>query len=384
MRMSTSQTVGIREGRARLLLTAKHGVQRVFYNPKMSLNRDVAVLFVRSHFPPWRRLRICDPMAASAVRAVRYVAEAPNVKGVTAADVDPISVEFAKQMTELNDVEEKVLVVQEEANVLLMRHMIDRFDLVDLDPYGSPAPFFENALRATVAGGVIAATATDMAPLTGARSTACFRKYGLRPVRTEFAKEMAVRTLAGNLAITAAKLKLGITLAFSHASDHYVRIYVDVAKGKKAANESMRSLEFLKYCPVCLERSHHSSLNEITPVCNCGGKVLVGGPFWFGLLWNGPTIDRMSASCAMIESSRLSELQNLLDKIRCEARAPALYYRVDSLSHVLSIRPPKVSEVLTNLREKKFSAVRTHFHPNGFRTDAPHQKVVSAVRDLVV
>jgi tRNA (guanine26-N2/guanine27-N2)-dimethyltransferase len=380
--MNASRAGEITEGKARLLLAEELGTQAVFYNPRMNLNRDVAMLFARSHFAVWRHLRICDPMTASAVRAVRYVVEAPNVKSVIAADADPESVQCAARMIELNDVGEKVSVVQEEANVLLISHMVDRFDLIDLDPYGSPAPFFENALRATIDGGVIAASATDMAPLTGARSAACFRKYGVRSVRTEFEKEMAVRTLAANLATVGGKLELGISLAFSHASDHYVRIYADVMKGKKAANESMKFLEFLKYCPGCLKRSHHSSLDQIEQICDCGSKVRVGGPFWFGPLWNVSTIDRMSESCLMIESSRLSELQNLLDRIRGEAEAPALYYRVDYLSHVLRIRPPKISEVLTILREKRFSAVRTHFHPNGFRSDAPHQEIVSVVRDL--
>jgi tRNA (guanine26-N2/guanine27-N2)-dimethyltransferase len=301
---------------------------------------------------------------------------------VIAADANPKSVQSATRMIELNDVGDKVSVVQEEANVLLISHMADRFDLIDLDPYGSPAPFFENTLRATTDGGVIAASATDMAPLTGTRSAACFRKYGVKPVRTEFEKEMAARTLAANLAIVAGKLELGVTLAFSHASDHYVRIYVDIMKGKKAANESMKFLEYLKYCPGCLKRTHDSSLDQIEPICNCGNKVRVGGPFWFGPLWNISTIDRMSENCLMIQSSRLSELQNLLGRIRGEAEAPALYYRVDALSHVLRIRPPKISDVLTTLQEKQFSAVRTHFHPNGFRTDAPHQEVVSVVRGL--
>ncbi|HYW00343.1 MAG TPA: hypothetical protein VE862_02675, partial [Candidatus Acidoferrum sp.] len=144
--MNASRAVEITEGKARLLLADELGTQAVFYNPRMNLNRDVAMLFARSHFAVWRHLRICDPMTASAVRAVRYVVEAPNVKSVIAADADPRSVQCASRMIELNDVGDKVSVVQEEANVLLISHMVDRFDLIDLDPYGSPAPFFENAL----------------------------------------------------------------------------------------------------------------------------------------------------------------------------------------------------------------------------------------------
>ena len=350
----------------------------------MSLNRDIAILFARSHFPDWRRLRICDPMTASAVRAVRYVAEAPNILCVVAADADQKSVRYAEKIIKLNDVADKISVVEREANALLVSHMVERFDLIDLDPYGSPAPFFENALRATVAGGVIAASATDMAPLTGARGAACFRKYGIKSVRTEFEKEMAIRTLAANLAIVAAKLELGVTLAFSHASDHYVRIYADLTKGKRAANQSMNYLEFLTYCPACLKRDHHQSLERIGEICDCGGRVKIGGPLWFGRLCDSLTVERMIENCPTLESSRLSELQILLDRIRGEADAPALYYRIDALSRVLRIRPPKISEVLTKLHEKEFLAVRTHFHPNGLRTDAPHPEVVAVVKDLVV
>jgi len=323
-------------------------------------------------------------MTASAVRAVRYVAESPNVVCVVAADADQKSVRYAEKMIELNNVADRISVEAQEANVLLISHMTDRFDLIDLDPYGSPAPFFENALRATMADGVIAASATDMAPLTGARAAACFRKYGIKSVRTEFEKEMAVRTLAANLVIVAAKLELGVTLAFSHASDHYVRIYADVAKGKKAANQSMNALEFLTYCPACLKRAHHQSLGRIGELCDCGTRVKLGGPFWFGRLWDSPTVERMIESCPTVESSRLGELQILLDRIRVETEGPPLHYRIDTLSHALRTRPPKISEVLTTLHEKGFFAARTHFHPNGFRTDAPHQQVVAVVKDLVV
>ena len=383
--MNVSQTIDIKEGKARLRLTNSAGTQDVFYNPKMSLNRDIAVLFAGSHFPVWRRLRVCDPMTASAIRAVRYVTECSNVVGVTAADADAASVQSAMRTVELNGVGQKVSVVQEEANALLTSHNADRFDLVELDPYGSPAPFFESALRATIDGGVLASSATDMAPLTGARPAACFRKYGVRPIRAEFEKEIAIRVLAGNLAITAGKLELGVRIAFSHASDHYARIYAEVRKGKKEANESMKSLGFLSYCSACLRRMHHSSLEEIETVCkDCSGKLRIGGPYWFGPLWNISTVDGMIEGCSTLESSRLGEVQNLLSRVREEVDAPPSHYRIEILSHMLRIRPPKIQEVLARLRERGHSAVRTHFHANGFRTDAPNCEIISVMRSFDV
>ena len=179
----------ITEGKATLKFESSNGV---FYNPRMGMNRDIGVLFVRSHFA--RKISVCDPMTASGVRAIRYASECPNVQSITASDVDPISVEYANQMVQLNHLSEKIAVSQADAISLFQNNVNNRFDFVDLDPFGSPCPFFEGALRCTVDGGILAASATDMAPLTGVRSAACFRKYGVVAARTEFEKEIAVRS----------------------------------------------------------------------------------------------------------------------------------------------------------------------------------------------
>ncbi|HXZ89714.1 MAG TPA: hypothetical protein VEG61_01515, partial [Candidatus Dormibacteraeota bacterium] len=204
------------EGKARVQLPTP--ARKVFYNPKMSINRDLGVLFVASYFSHARRLRLCDPMTGSGVRAARYLLETTNVEHVVAADSGQDAVELSQQTIRLNGLKERTTVIHADAHTLLSQHAADRFDIIDLDPFGSQAPFFESALRATAAGGVIAATATDMGPLSGARPTACMRKYGVSTVRTEFEKEIAIRTLASCLLSVASRLELGIDIAFSHTT----------------------------------------------------------------------------------------------------------------------------------------------------------------------
>lgn len=372
------------EGRARLILPVQpESRPGVFYNPKMNLNRDIAILFASSHFPSSRQLRVCDPMTASGVRAVRYVLETRNVLSVLAADNELQTVEVARAMVRLNGLADRILVVESEANLLLLSHTAERFDVVDLDPFGSPAPFFENALRATLDGGVIASTATDMGPLTGARASACIRKYGVRPVRSEFEKEMAVRILAACICMIAGRLVLGIEIVFSHASDHYARIYARVTKGRSSANLSTRSLGFLEYCPECLRRSSHSKLESIRASCeDCGGKTIVGGPIWLGPIWNGHTVHAMIERTPVLQSSRLSEIQNILTCISQEQDGSSFHYRTDAFSRRLGSKPPALRQVLSALREVSFEATRTHFSSNGFRTNAPCQEIASIFRRL--
>jgi len=373
----------IKEGKARLRLPAMNDTaeHRVFYNSKMNLNRDIAILFSQSHFTT--KIRVCDPMTGSGIRAVRYVLESPNVYQVVAADTDGDAVETAKQTTQINGAADKISILESDANLVLLGSTTERFDLVDLDPFGSPAPFFESAARATIDGGVIAATATDMGPLTGARAAACVRKYGVRPVRVEFEKEMAIRILAACLAAIAGRLELGVEIVFSHASDHYARIYAAIRKGRAFANQSAKMMGFIKYCPECLNRTSQYSLESIQTTCeDCGASAKIGGPIWLGSIWDARTVKVMIGHTPSLDSSRMSEVQNLLTLIDEEKSAPIFHYRTDAFAQRLKTKPPRMEQLLDALREEGYESTRTHFHPNGFRTDAKISKIASSMHSV--
>lgn len=373
---------GVLEGKARLSLLVEDQ-RKVFYNPKMSLSRDLAVLFAASHFPSSRQLRLCDPMTGSGVRTVRYLLETGNVANAIAGDKSLAAVNAARRTISQNGLEKRAEVTESDANLLLLHHSNDRFDLVDLDPFGSPGPYLESALRATTNGGIIAATATDMAPLTGARPLACFRKYGATPARTEFEKEVALRILAGCVAGVAARLDLGIEIAFAHASDHYVRLYSSLSKGTPSANRSTKMIGYLRYCSKCLTRSSVNSLTSIPTVCGfCGSQASLVGPMWLGPLWVDETVRIMIQRTPNLESSRLGHIQTLLSRILEETSSPIFHYRTDAFARTLRIKPPGITRVLQAFHEAGYTASRTHFDPNGFRTDAPMEKITVLLRGL--
>ncbi len=352
----------------------------VFYNPKMSLNRDLAILFAKSHFSPWKKLRVCDMMTASGVRAVRYALECRNALKVVAADILPAAVEFARDNVRFNGLEGKITILESDADNLLQNVGQERFDIVDLDPFGSPAPFFESALRATVDQGVLAATATDMGPLSGARRAACRRKYGVEPVSTEFEKEFAVRALVASLAQAACKLGLGVSIAFSQTTDHYARVCAQVSKGNTAANSTIKMIGYLEYCKRCLNRRLKNALNRVDTKCAmCGARVCIAGPLWTDHLWQKETIVRMVNNTPTLESSQTTRIQQILLLIQEELDGPPLYYRTDALASALRIKPPGIQHLLSSLREIGFTATRTHFSTNGIRTDASIAQLANAL-----
>ena len=79
---------------------------------------------------------------------------------------------------------------QADVNPYLYRH---HYDVVDLDPFGTVAPFLDAAFDGTAE--LLCLTATDTAPLCGAHFESGVRKYGTVPRNTEFHPEMGVRVL---------------------------------------------------------------------------------------------------------------------------------------------------------------------------------------------
>jgi len=371
----------VTEGLAKLQLPPEP--RNVFYNPKMSMNRDLAMLFVNSYFPSSERVQLCDPMTGSGVRAVRYLLETPNVNHVVAADRDLSAVQLAQETVLRNGLKDRVAVVQSDAYTLLSNHSTDRFDMIDLDPFGSPAPFFESALRATTDEGVIAATATDMGPLSGARPRACMRKYGISPVRAEFGKELAIRTLASCLSTAACRMELGLQIQFSHSTDHYARLYAVARKGRKVANQTLQNLGYLIYCPTCLLRSEAQSISFVQGGCvNCGAPARVGGPLWFGPLWDRETVESMVRHTPHLDSSQLSRIQRLLGLVQGEVGAPSFYYTTAAMASAYGVNPPSLNLLIESLRECGNQAAGTHFSSTGFRTDASLQTIVACFRRI--
>jgi len=193
----------------------------VFYNPTMELNRDLAVLAVQAYQRMVKReLVACEPLAGCGVRGIRLATEVEGVLKVFMNDISSEAAKLADFNVKLNNLAERVLVANEDANLFLSRYAAPRrrFDCVDIDPFGSPVLYLDSALRALRNNGLIALTATDMAPLCGVHPKACLRKYGGKPLRTEYCHELSARLLIGCLASLAAKHDIGVNPVFSYSA----------------------------------------------------------------------------------------------------------------------------------------------------------------------
>jgi tRNA (guanine26-N2/guanine27-N2)-dimethyltransferase len=362
----------------------------VFYNPAMELNRDLAVLALQAYQKMvGRELSVCEPLTACGIRGVRFAVEVDKVRNVFLNDINSEAAKLARFNVERNGLANCILIANEEANLFLNRYAAPRkrFDYIDVDPFGSPVLYIDSAVRALRDGGLLALTATDMAPLCGVHPKACIRKYSGKPLRTEYCHELSVRLLVGCLTITAAKHDIGIKVVFSHSTDHYVRVYAVSSYGARQADDSLQMMGHVLHCFSCFHRETSKDVGSSSKtMCEeCGSKLNVAGPLWLGKISDKDFCSLMKME---VDGKRLKQrkrILRLLSLVQGEAEASVTYYVVDRICDELNLPVPPLIEVLSEIRRAGFQAIQTHFNSRGFRTEAPAaviKKVITKVTNL--
>lgn len=344
----------------------------VFYNPAMEMNRDINVavtavyarkLAERKGFEP-SQITYADAFSASGIRGLRVAKEV----GLSAVlnDWKPEAAALIKKNIEHNGLGHRVFCECTSADKLLHGH---KFAIVDIDPFGSPAPYLDAAVSS--ASFFLGVTATDTAPLCGAHLKSGIRKYGAVPLNNEFHSEMGLRILLGSMARAAAKFDKGIRPLFSHATRHYVRVYAEMRNGAGNADRAIQELGFVAWCPTCGNRDTRNGLavfmDEACPVC--GGKRKMSGPLWLGPYKDVDFCTDVLSTIREMPLHKKEEAMKLLTLCLEEADLP-FFYDQHLLCERLHISAPPMEPFLQNLRHAGYTATRTHFSGTSFKTDA--------------
>ncbi len=337
----------------------------VFYNPAMELARDVSVLVLRAvGSTGWR---VLDGLAGTGVRGVRYAVEGPPPSEVVLNDANPLAVALCELNAGTNGVSDRVAVTRKRLQVLLHQ---ERFDLVDVDPFGSPVEFLPGGVRAVRKNGLLTLTATDTPALCGSRPKPCLRRYGARPWRGDAMHEVALRILAGAAVREAARSDRSAVPVLSMAEDHYVRVFLRVTEGARRADAALSSIGYAWPTPD----------GDVGTGPTPPGKK---GP-WAGPLWLGPLHDR-----EMVEAMRGDEggprsarLERLLDIWAEEADLPPLLLDSNRLAGRLKVPTPRMDRAIGRLREMGYQAGRAHTNPVGIKTNAPVEVLEDLFRQI--
>ena len=378
-------------------------------------------------------IRVLDALAASGLRSVRYWKEIPGIRQVVINDLEEVAVQLAKENIAFNGLND-VLIDETRDNADadsatgihvqcgdathvmytarrqpgLLKHtpaqmqQRDQFDVIDLDPYGSAAPFIDGAVQAVVNGGMLAVTCTDMAALGGSHPETCYGRYGSIPIpRAKYLQELALRILLYSLSTAAAKYGRTIKPILSVGMNFYVRVFVEVWDDK--AGVISRSLDHGSVyqstrCPSFHIVPHGQNANKnkhvfqparAPPVPSCeetGGPFKVAGPIWLASLHDYDVIDEAVARLELPDGGtvhplhRKTAIHGLLTVCGEELSDVPLYYTLPDLAHTLRCPCPPANVFKAALANAGYRMSAYHKEPNALKTDAPNSVIWDVMR----
>lgn len=238
-----------------------------FYNPDQKINRDITVIFLRYARP---RLAL-DGFGATGIRGIRFSLEA-GIRSVI-AEKNRVSYEIARNNVLMNGADCEV--VNESFQAVSSKIP---FDFIDVDPYGSPLPYLDQAIFSVKNGGYVGLTATDLSALTGSAAAKTRLRYDAHVVRDAYMHEKGLRLLWRTVIRRAAQLESLAIPQLSLWHSHFYRIIFKVKRGVRAAESALDRIGIMDL---------HGLLGESYP-------AVQEGPFWLGELYSKDFLSRMA------------------------------------------------------------------------------------------
>ncbi len=346
----------------------------VFFNPNMEFCRDFCSLAVGSIAG---KLSVCDSFCASGVRGIRYKKENKNVGNVLFVDRSKKAVDSAKKNCKSNKVSGCSFFAEDLRKVLLDPR--NEFSFLEIDPFGSPAPFIYDSCRhfSETKRSYLSITATDTAVLCGAEHKACIKNYGAIPLHNELCHEAGARILAGFVQRNAAQFNLCATPMFCMSDQHYFKIIFELEQDAKKAFEAVSAQGHVLYEEKKIE---HRILQK--PFSDKKGQYeIVSGPMYLGELHSEGFLKKMQKENKRREYAQKAKIEKMISLMLGENGLPQFYYDLHRLADRYNFSPPGMEKAIEKLKEQGFRACRTHFRPTAIKTDAKVKDVLKAVKE---
>ncbi|KAL2024534.1 hypothetical protein VTK56DRAFT_7577 [Thermocarpiscus australiensis] len=191
---------------------------------------------------------ILDALSASGLRALRYAHEIPFTTTVTANDILKAAADAIERNATHNRLTDKIRISVDDA----LAHMYqiiakelrrrslakgkpgpsEKYDVIDLDPYGTAAPFLDAAVQAVRDdGGLLCVTCTDSGVwASNGYPEKCYALYGGVPVKGWYSHEVGLRLILHAIESSASKYGLAMEPLLSLSVDFYSRVFVRIRK----------------------------------------------------------------------------------------------------------------------------------------------------------
>ncbi|KAF5725422.1 N2 N2-dimethylguanosine tRNA methyltransferase [Tripterygium wilfordii] len=344
--------------------------------------------------------RVLEALSASGLRALRYAREVEGIGQVVALDNDKASVEACRRNIKFNGsvAISKVESHLADARVYMLTHPKE-FDVVDLDPYGSPSVFLDSAVQSVVDGGLLMCTATDMAVLCGGNGEVCYSKYGSYALRGKYCHEMALRILLASIESHANRYKRYIVPVLSVAMDFYVRVFIRIYTSASAMKNTPLKLSYVYQCTGC-DSFHLQPLGRTVSKNNsvrylpgfgplvpqecsdCGKKFNMAGPIWSAPIHDEEWVTSMLADVKSVKDRypAYNRISSVLTNVSEELSDVPLFLSLHNLCATLKCTSPSAVIFRSAVINAGYRISGTHANPLGLKSDAPMDVIWDIMR----
>ena len=395
--------------------------------------------------------RILDALSATGLRALRYATEIPTATAIVANDRDRHATDAIALNIQHNDLASKISTSTGDAmghmyaaafpfpNSHGPNHVSKKYDVIDLDPYGTAAPFIDSALQAINEEGMLCVTCTDSGVWASCGySEKTFSLYGGMPIKGNHAHEGGLRLILNSIAASAARYSLAIEPLLSLSIDFYARLFIRVRKSpaevKFLAGKTMLVYDCDVGCGAWTTqflgrhqrhgkgdsswKFHIPQAPSSDKLCeHCGSKRHIAGPMWGGPLHNAAFVGKILEEAEKADQDvyqTLPRIEGMLDTALSELEvfsellqqstdtstsaaetsvlAPTYPYVVDhhpfyfipsALCKVIKAVAPPEACVRGALRRLGYVATRSHTKAGTIKTDAPFAVIWEVMREWV-
>jgi len=348
----------------------------IFYNPSKKFDRDVSVLILKAYqFLQNRELDICDLLSGTGVRGIRYFLELEPEKIGTLVmnDKNEKAGLLIRENLRLNGIDSSSVRVYTKDAFAYLSDTEQHFDIIDIDPFGSPIYFIPYALFKLRNRGLLALTATDTAALTGTYPKVTMMRYHSYAEKIDIFPELALRIFIKQVISLGAMYDIALKPVFAYWGRNYVRAYFIKKRSTKSAKDLIKQILYLGYCTSCYYRAPIRIDSQISSCTFCGNNLKLMGP-----IYGGNFIDENLVRQALRyseDSSISSFLGLLLEESKIET---PYFYRTDVLSRLTKRQEPRLNDLIRYLNDWGYNSVRTHFFYKGFKTSMPYHVLLKA------
>ncbi len=353
-----------------------------FFRPDSRPSRDFAVLLARV-LAAAGPVRVLDGLAGCGIRALRCAVEG-GVTAVWANDADPDRLPLLQANLAAAPAAVGRRLSAETLQCLLAGCLRERqrFELVDLDAFGSPTALLPLALEAVAFGGILYLASTDGRSPTGHDRRAAVRRLGAAARAHPASWELALRLQLGSLARAAWALGRGIEPVLSFSEGRTFRTAVRLRRHPAPGEESR--LGMLAHCHGCGDQQQQILLRlGRWAACGCGGDdppLAVSGPLWLGPLQDPATVAAMLAEAACSPPTLGPEGRGLLERLRMDPGEPARCWPTALIGRHLGQGPPSLERLVAQLRQEGWSASASGVMAAQLRSDAPWPLILATAR----